>query len=91
MALPETLVTLLRRHGKKLKALEAVQRYTGTVSTHWANTTHVMTMRTGRRRGSPPDLFNPVIAQMGDCRWRIQRCESVDGAGCVQEWMIDYN
>ena len=96
MSSPKITVTLLRRLGKKLKVSEAetTQRFTGSLNTQWQGITHVMTMRTGHPTDAtekfPPDLFHPVIAQMGDRRWRIQGIESIDGAGYVQEWMIDY-
>ncbi len=44
-------VTLLRRHGRRLKnnVAEAEQQYVGCIVDHWQQATQVVTMGTGRQ------------------------------------------
>ena len=96
---PETIVvrvTLLRRNGKRLKNGDAQreQQYRGSISDHWRNTCQVLTMRTGLPTDAkirlPPDLFKPIIAQVGGRCIRILGYENRQDGTFAQEWMVEY-
>ena len=94
--IPQVKVTLLRRHGKRLKEsiAENEQQYVGTIGSSYMHLTHRVTMSTGQQSDDklrlPPDLLQPVFASIRPSRVRLMGYEERGDAVYAQEWVIDF-
>ena len=94
--IPLVKVTLLRRHGKRLKesVAENEQQYLGTIGSSYMHLTHRVTMSTGQQNDDklrlPPDLLQPVFSSIRPSRVRLMGYEERGEAVYAQEWVIDF-
>ena len=89
-------VTLMRRHGKRVKQsiAENEQQYLGTIGSSYLHLTHRVTMSTGQKSDDklrlPPDLLQPIFSSIRPSRVRLMGYEERGDAVFAQEWVIDF-